>query len=340
MMARQRAVSDTIFDRRKWYLIPLLTLISLLIVVLTGCASSKSHMVVSVPLVDLRAQPHTTATPNLHDPLQETQLLYGERVRVRKTRDGWAQVEALEQSEFSHHRKWQGYPGWVPQSALVSEQAAWPPTIVVTTPWAVPTHDAHLMRPSRWRFPMGTYLRATDMAGQLWKVELLDGSVVWLSYTNAKSLEDVDGLPPAEKRESIVASAQRLVGTRYFWGGRSSAANAPQGTVAGVDCSGLVNLAYRTVGMTIPRDAHEQHLRAHQVERLEPADLIFLSDHHDPKRIVHVMLYAGEGEVIEGPGTGLAVRRISLKERLGQSVDELAAGDLVGDQTISFGTYF
>ena len=59
----------------------------------------------------------------------------------------------------------------------------------------------------------------------------------------------------------------------------------------------------------------------------------------NPSKIVHVMLYAGDGEVIEGPGTGLSVRRLALAERLGRPLGELSPGMTIEDQTISFGSY-
>ena len=100
-----------------------------------------------------------------------------------------------------------------------------------------------------------------------------------------------------------------------------------------------MNLAYRSAGVEIPRDAHEQFLRAKRVAALQPADLVFLSEHAYPARIVHVMLYTGEGNVIEGPGTGLAVRRIALAQRLGQPVEQLSPGAVIDGQTVSFGSY-
>ncbi len=61
-------------------------------------------MVLGRPLTDLRAQPHTTAQPTVHDPLQETQLLYGERVEVRKIEGGWAFIEAVWKDELIGNR--------------------------------------------------------------------------------------------------------------------------------------------------------------------------------------------------------------------------------------------
>ena len=295
-------------------------------------------MAVNVPLLDLRAQPHTAAQADRHDPLEETQLLYGERVRVLTTAEGWAQVEAVEQEEFTHRQRWQGYPGWVPAANLMPWQPLLEPTIVVTEPWAPAWQDAYRRIPTSWRFPLGTYLRATDMAGERWRVELLDGTTVWMGHEAARSLEDLRALAPIERRRAALHSAELLIGDGYYWGGRSPHHPADTG-VTGVDCSGLVNLAYRTIGLAIPRDAHEQFLRARAVSALQPADLVFLSERGNPKHIVHVMLYAGQGELIEGPGTGMAVRRIALAKRLGQPLDWLAPGAVVDGQTVFFGAY-
>ena len=106
-----------------------------------------------------------------------------------------------------------------------------------------------------------------------------------------------------------------------------------------MDCSGLINLAYRSAGVDVPRDAHEQFLRAKRVNALQPADLIFLSERGNPRHIVHVMLYAGNGELIEGPGTGMVVRRIRVTERLGQSTDWLSSDTVIDGQTVFFGSF-
>jgi len=322
-------VSDVV----AWYLAPLL-------IIPAGCATAKPLMAVNTAVADLRAQPHTTAERSAHDPLEETQLLYGEQVRLLKEEDGWARVEAIEQPEFSHTRRWQGYPGWLPAAVLIPFESLLAPTIVVTEKWAAAWEDPYTLTPSRWRFPLGTRLRATEMGGQLWKVELLDGSsVVWLRYPSAHSLAELSALSSLEKRRTILRNAELLVGDAYYWGGRTPVLASSKERVTGVDCSGLINLAYRAAGVDIPRDAHEQFLRAKRVNALQPADLVFLSERSNPKRIVHVMLYAGGGDVIEGPGTGSAVRRIALVKRLGQPLDWLAPGAVIDGQTVFFGSY-
>lgn len=314
-----------------------------LLLAAVGCASSQSRMMINVPLADLRAKPQTTAQAGVHDPDEETQLLYGERVRVLKRQNGWARIEAIEQQEFSHANRWQGYPGWVPESALLPWDQLIDPTMVITAKWAQAWDDPYLTRPAPWRFPLGTRLRATDYAGQRWKAELRDGGTVWLRFQDARSFEELATLSPADRRQAVIRNAALFVGDPYYWGGRSPAGGlTPKGSdaaVTGIDCSGLVNLAYRSAGVDIPRDAHEQFLRAKSISALQPADLVFLSERSNPKRIVHVMLYAGEGEIIEGPGTGLTVRRIALAQRLGRPLDEVSPGAVIEEQTVFFGSY-
>jgi len=292
-----------------------------------------------VPVADVRAQPRTTAQPGTHDPLEETQLLYGEPVRVLRSDNGWAAVEAVEQPEFTHTNRWQGYPGWVDASVLRPLEPLLAPTVVVTEKWVSTWEDPFAMTPSAWRFPLGTRLRATDIGGMFWRVELVDGGLVWMPREHARSLRELAALSPAAKRQAVVRNAQLLVGDEYYWGGRSPHGLPSAGRVTGVDCSGLVNLAYRAAGIGIPRDAHEQFLRAQAVDTPQPADLVFLSERGHPERIVHVMLYAGEEQLIEGPGTGLAVRRIAVKTRLGRPLSDLTRGTIVDGQTVSFGAY-
>lgn len=306
---------------------------------LSGCATASPVMVVRVPVADLRAQPHTLARPDTHDALEETQLLYGEVVRVRRIERGWADVEAPEQSEFTHHQRWEGYPGWVEVSALRPVDPLLAPTVVVTEKWAATWEDPFAMTPSPWRFPMGTRLRATPIGHLLWRVELLDGGIVWMPRGHARALRELARLPAAAAREAVVRQAQLFLGDGYYWGGRSPQRGPTDGQAAGVDCSGLVNLAYRAAGMDVPRDAHEQFLRARPVAVPAPADLIFLSERGQPDRIVHVMLYAGDEQLLEAPGTGLTVRRSAIRDRLGRPLSELTPGTVVDGQTVSFGAY-
>lgn len=296
-------------------------------------------MIINQPIVDLRAEPHTLAQPGMHDTQQETQLLYGERVRVLEEADGWLRVEAMEQAEFSHNKHWQGYPGWVPANTALPATAASEPTIVVTAKWAPLWADAYRTTKTELALALGTLMPAVDFAGQAWQVELPDGRFAWIDHRYAASLKDLAVLDAQNKRRRIVSTAELLIGEPYLWGGRSPARNDQPAAALGMDCSGLTNLAYRTIGIMIPRDAHEQYLRAQKINAPQPGDLIFLSERNNPQRIVHVTLYAGGNEVIEAPGTGRLVRRVGLAERFGQTLDWVTPGTVIDGQTVYFGSY-
>ncbi|MEM9162921.1 MAG: C40 family peptidase, partial [Cyanobacteria bacterium P01_F01_bin.4] len=67
------------------------------------------------------------------------------------------------------------------------------------------------------------------------------------------------------------------------------------------DCSGLMQAAFSSVGIQLPRDAYQQESFAHKINRadLQPGDLIFFG--HET-RITHVALYLGEGKYIHSSG--------------------------------------
>ena len=111
----------------------------------------------------------------------------------------------------------------------------------------------------------------------------------------------LSGEPPCS-REIAVAAALYL-GCPYLWGGRS---------FLGIDCSGLVQSAFRDVGVTVLRDTDMQRdTIGDAVSLATPAalrrgDLLYLPG--------HVMIYAGDGAVIHADGASMTVRRDDLAE--------------------------
>jgi len=99
---------------------------------------------------------------------------------------------------------------------------------------------------------------------------------------------------PGWVREELVCGdaplelARTFLGTRYEWGGLSA---------AGLDCSGLVHLAYRLCGRTVPRDAWQQDAAGVGVEEPEPGDLAVYGDPVD-----HVAFWLGGGLILHSTG--------------------------------------
>jgi cell wall-associated NlpC family hydrolase len=83
----------------------------------------------------------------------------------------------------------------------------------------------------------------------------------------------------------------------YLWGGTIG---------PDFDCSGMVQAAYASVGVWLPRDAYLQErfcqpvaLRPGQYQLLEPGDLIFFGS---PRRCTHVGLHLGGGRYLHSSG--------------------------------------
>lgn len=98
--------------------------------------------------------------------------------------------------------------------------------------------------------------------------------------------------------QAIVNEAKKYIGTRYVYGG-----NSPS---TGFDCSGLVQYVCRKVGVSVSRSSSAQYGNGVAVSRnnLQPGDLIFFSK---GSGISHVVIYAGNGQVIHSPRPGKSV---------------------------------
>ena len=277
---------------------------------------------VAAPVVNLRKEPVKASHTFEHDPLEETQLLYGEPVKVLGGNGDWVRIEAVEQQEWSHNKRWEGYPGWVEKTQLVPEPLNGSPNLLVISKTG--TVRAEPQTTATALLTLSICSRLTALSSNLvhWqRVKLLDGSIGWIK-SEAVSQTPIRSSNYPLLRQNLVRTARLFLGDPYYWGGRSSTA---------VDCSGFVGLAHQANGIQIPRDAHEQRMKARTLNRdqLKAGDLVFLSDKEDPEKITHVMMYVGDGKVIEGPGTGQAVRETDLEERLKES----------SGRRVSYGTF-
>jgi hypothetical protein len=111
-------------------------------------------------------------------------------------------------------------------------------------------------------------------------------------------LGTVGGPAGAVDGTAAVAQARRYLGVPYVWGGTDPA--------TGLDCSGLVQLVYRNLGIDLPRVSYDQATVGQPVPDLahaQPGDILAFGTPAD-----HVAIYIGHGQMIEAPHSGSQVR--------------------------------
>ncbi len=92
----------------------------------------------------------------------------------------------------------------------------------------------------------------------------------------------------AERANDPAREARAYLGSPYEWGGM---------TQRGIDCSGLVHMAYRRLGRLVPRDANQQEAAAQTVrlDQLRPGDLVVYGAGAEAD---HIAFWLGGGRIL------------------------------------------
>jgi cell wall-associated NlpC family hydrolase len=120
---------------------------------------------------------------------------------------------------------------------------------------------------------------------------------------NSASLSDGMTNPPPDSKANIaIGAAESYIGVWYSWGGASR---------SGVDCSGLIMLAYEAAGIDFPHYSGAQYADTERVPLadIEPGDLLFYGYDGDQ----HVAMYVGDGKMIEAEMTGTQVHIVPVR---------------------------
>ncbi|HEY6739353.1 MAG TPA: C40 family peptidase, partial [Actinopolymorphaceae bacterium] len=211
----------------------------------------------------------------------------------------WVRIAAPRQPSDKDDR---GYPGWVLRAHLGAPPA-------VSTHEAVIAVETAALRvgPDGQRVvtdvTYGTVLPILDDLGpeSALRVGLPDGHSAWLDRSACvvrPAFGDGPGKLVADG-PALVSAARRFVGLEYLWAGMSA---------YGLDCSGLVHLTFRALGLVVPRDAHDQATAGKRLPRSEAraGDLLFFAR---PGKGIHHVGFALDdpARVLHAPGTGSTV---------------------------------
>jgi hypothetical protein len=175
---------------------------------------------------------------------------------------------------------------------------------------AAPSYQSHVMI----TLPRGANIVVADaVEGEEpgWtRARLADGREGFVRLRSVRPLR-VWTAPEDELRANVAADAKLYLGAQYRWGGKSH---------SGVDCSGLVSMAYMLNGLYIYRDARIVEgypVREISAEDAKTGDLLFWD--------VHVALYLGDGRYIHSTGRSSGVVMNSLSPERPDFREDLAA---------------
>ncbi|MCR6500543.1 NlpC/P60 family protein [Shinella sp. CPCC 101442] len=221
----------------------------------------------------------------------DTQILFGETVRVLDRADGWAWVK----SDFD------GYVGYIEETAVWPEVAA--PTHIVAVPRTFAYTGADLKTPAAFALSIGSRLTVVG--------ESETRGTRYLTLAGGQSVVAGHCLPVGTAAsDDYVAVATRFLETPYLWGGRSG---------FGLDCSALVQLAMMMAGRSAPRDSDMQAAGLGTPiarEELRRGDLVFWKG--------HVAIMEDDATILHANGHTMSVARENLDaaiERIGWLYD-------------------
>lgn len=220
---------------------------------------------VNIACMPLRTEPSESSE-------MATQLLFGDVLYVLERWGNWARV----------HNLFDDYVGWVDAKTLcyfndlshinVSESH------VVDTlfSWAIDTEGRKILLPAGATL---TNFSESDLSFGFNEKR----------FTLLQPLKKVLPTP-----ENILSLAGLFFYSPYLWGGK---------TAFGIDCSGLVQVVFKIVGIHLLRDAAQQVHHGtvvNFIEEAKPADLLFFDN--DWGHITHVGIYMGNGKIIHASG--------------------------------------
>lgn len=205
------------------------------------------------------------ARPDQHSP-RISQLIFGQNVLVFEDRNGFCWIQSVDDD----------YVGYSQSGNL--RLVTTPASHYVIANRTFAYKDADLKSPVSDVYSMGTEVvisNTVETRGSSYGITA-SGDAIFMHHLS----------PVFERCHDYVLFAEKLLHTPYLWGGTSA---------FGIDCSGLVQLAFRLVGRLVPRDSDMQSRELGVIlterQKLRRGDLVFWKGHVaimiDATNIIH-----------------------------------------------------
>ncbi|WP_034887115.1 NlpC/P60 family protein [Gillisia sp. Hel_I_29] len=249
----------------------------------------KTNGLIKISVANLRGE-------GKHSAELVTQATMGTPVKILKNNEGWTLIQTPD-----------GYISWVDYGGVIgltdAEFEDWKAAdkIIYLNPYGKSFEKADLKSQPVSDLVAGDILEVLSDKNGFYEVKYPDGQKAFVDKVEAMGYSDwvasVD-----QSGEDLVATAKKLMGLPYLWGGTSP---------KGVDCSGFTKTVYFLNGLVIPRDASQQVHTGKLIdstknfENLVPGDLLFFgkkATDSTGERIIHVGMWIGDQKFIHSMG--------------------------------------
>lgn len=180
---------------------------------------SRERLQVSAGVASMRKRPEP-------DAMQVSQVLFGETVRLHHEEGEFGLVQS----------DGDGYVGWVLMEALSAPVLT--PTHRIAAPRLHAYAEPKVIAAPNFVLGYGAFLTATGAQ-----------SGAYLEFERAGWIAAHLVAPINQLETDPAAVAEAFIGTPYLWGGRDC---------LGLDCSGLIQIAFGACGIPCPRDSDMQ----------------------------------------------------------------------------------
>ena len=146
----------------------------------------------------------------------------------------------------------------------------------------------------------GEPVKVVERAGRWARVTTAYDYPGWVDAATLSEATADGWLPPLRDGDPVT-EAQAFLGAPYLWGGM---------TAGGIDCSGLVHMAWRRLGRLVPRDAADQEAAGIPLTSPSEGDLAT----YGVERATHIAFWLDTGRILHASSSRGVVEESEPRE--------------------------